>query len=206
MSLCTAQSLVIARPSPYIWKASLKRHYHMTTLFINRIVLYSDLNYLHCEMMSYGQSLIIIWKILLKNPCLKNSNKIFLHLYSPSEHWQNFHMHTFQITAWHKSAMEETKKRQLTQSAAAESTSRWRMFVLEIKAGRVLSHSDQRASVRHCSSQWIGSSGRKQRGREGKTEGGREGGGSRNAVLVKLLFGEKWLQDGGTARPHLLLL
>lgn len=114
--------------------------------FIYHILLYRDLHYLYCEMMSYCQSLIIIWKILLKKPCSKiTSNKIFPHLHSPSEHRQNFHMHFFK-SPHDKSAMEETKKWQLTQSAA-ESASRWRVFVLENKAGRdrVLSHSDQRA-------------------------------------------------------------
>lgn len=74
--------------------------------------------------------------------------------------------------------------------------------MLEIKAGRVLSHSDQRASVRHCSSQWIGSSGRKQRGEE---RAKRREGGQKNAVLVKLLSGEKRLQDGGTGRTRPLV-
>lgn len=57
-------------------------------------------------------------------------------------------------------------------------------------------------SVRRCSSQWIGSSGRKQRGEE---RAKRREGGQKNAVLVKLLSGEKRLQDGGTGRTRPLV-
>lgn len=61
------------------------------------------------------------------------------------------------------------------------------MFVLEIKAGRVLSHSDQSAQSDAAlvnGSALVGGNRGEERAKQ------REGGGSRNAVLVKLLSGE----------------